>query len=48
MTTAAVVLFVIGTIFNWHPATLAIIGTCAILCLTLDTQALVINRKAAR
>lgn len=46
MTTATVALFVIGTIFNWHPATLAVLGTCAILCLTLDTRTLVINRKA--
>lgn len=46
MTTATVALFVIGTILNWHPATLAVLGTCAVLCLTLDTRTLVINRKA--
>lgn len=46
MTTATVALFIIGTIFNWHPAALAIIGTCAVLCLTLDTRTLTINRKA--
>ena len=46
MTTATVILFVIGAISNWHPASLAIIGTCTVLCLTLDTRTLVINRKA--
>lgn len=46
MTTATVAIFIIGAIFNWHPATLAIIGACAILCLTLDTRTLIINRKA--
>lgn len=46
MTTATVALFIIGAIFNWHPATLAAIGACAVLCLTLDTRTLVINRKA--
>ncbi|WP_157045314.1 hypothetical protein [Corynebacterium riegelii] len=45
MTIATVALFIIGAIFNWHPATLAAIGACAILCLTLDTRALIMNRK---
>ncbi|WP_168161614.1 hypothetical protein [Corynebacterium sp. HMSC08D02] len=46
MTTATVALFIIGAIFNWHPAALAAIGACAILCLTLDTRTLIINREA--
>ena len=46
MTTATVAIFIIGAIFNWHPATLAAIGACAILCLTLDTRTIAINRKA--
>lgn len=48
MTTATVALFIIGAIFNWHPATLAAIGACAILCLMLETRALIISRKAGR
>lgn len=46
MTTATVALFIIGAIFNWHPAALAAIGACAILCLALDTRTLMITRKA--
>lgn len=46
MTVITVALFIIGAIFNWTPTTLVVIGTCAIMCLTLDTRALIINRKA--
>ena len=46
MTAATVALFIIGAIFNWRPAALAAIGACAILCLTLDTRTLIMNRKA--
>lgn len=46
MTTATVAIFIIGAIFHWHPGALAAIGACAILCLTLDTRTLIINRKA--
>ena len=46
MTTITVLFFLAAILLHWNTTTIALTGACAILCLSLDTRTMLLQRKA--